>query len=170
MPGRIVTKKLTYIQKLDVHSKETKHTSHERAARTSHQKTAHLTKFHSTIQVQWTEYKLQNTEKKQQKNNKRRKQRKRDCGNWTWAVKPVAQHYRLSYPDPISNSLLFTPKFTSPRLTSLHSNSFEFTSSQLISFHFTSLHWFTRMRIFYFPNPFSRYMCFNRVGPYRPFR
>jgi hypothetical protein len=53
------------LQKLDVHtrnghnSKETKHTTHEKAARTSHENTVYLTKFHSTAQVQRTEYKVQ---------------------------------------------------------------------------------------------------------------
>jgi hypothetical protein len=46
-------KNWTYIQEMDiqVHSKETKHISHE--------ETAYLTKFHSTVQVQQTEYKVQ---------------------------------------------------------------------------------------------------------------
>jgi hypothetical protein len=44
---------------MDIHSKETKHTSHEEAARTSQEKTAYLTKFHSTVQVQRTEYEVQ---------------------------------------------------------------------------------------------------------------
>jgi hypothetical protein len=44
---------------MDIHSKETKHTSHEKAARTSDEETAYLTKFHSTVQVKRTEYKVQ---------------------------------------------------------------------------------------------------------------
>jgi hypothetical protein len=52
---------------MDIHSKETKHTSHEKTARTSHEETArtsheetaYLTIFHSTVQVQRTEYKVQ---------------------------------------------------------------------------------------------------------------
>jgi hypothetical protein len=52
-------KNWTYIQEMDTRSKETKHTSHEKAARTSHEETAHLTKFNSTVQVQRTEYKVQ---------------------------------------------------------------------------------------------------------------
>jgi hypothetical protein len=52
-------KNWTYIQEMDIHSKETKHTTHEKAARTTHEKTAYLTKFHSTVQVQRTEYKVQ---------------------------------------------------------------------------------------------------------------
>jgi hypothetical protein len=52
---------------MDIHSKETKHTTHEKAARTTHEKaartthekTAYLKKFHSTVQVQRTEYKVQ---------------------------------------------------------------------------------------------------------------
>jgi hypothetical protein len=44
-------KNWTYIQEVDIHSKETKHTTHEKAA--------YLTKFHSTVQVQRTEYKIQ---------------------------------------------------------------------------------------------------------------
>jgi hypothetical protein len=48
MPGGSVNKNWTYIQKkMDIHSKETKHTSHDKAARTSHEETAYLTKFHS---------------------------------------------------------------------------------------------------------------------------
>jgi hypothetical protein len=31
-------KNWTYIQKMDIHSKETKHVAHEKAARTSHEK------------------------------------------------------------------------------------------------------------------------------------
>jgi hypothetical protein len=50
---------------MDIHSKETKHTTHEKVARTTHGKTAYLTKFHSTVQVQRTEYKIQNTGKQQ---------------------------------------------------------------------------------------------------------
>jgi hypothetical protein len=37
---------------MDIYSKETKHTAHEKAA--------YLTKFHSTVQVQRTEYKVLN--------------------------------------------------------------------------------------------------------------
>jgi hypothetical protein len=44
-------KNWTYIQEMDVHSMETKHTTHD--------KTAHRTKFHSTVQLQRTEYKVQ---------------------------------------------------------------------------------------------------------------
>jgi geranylgeranyl pyrophosphate synthase len=52
-------KNLTYVQEMDIYSKEIKHTTHEKAARTTHEKTAYLTKFHSTVQVQRTEYKVQ---------------------------------------------------------------------------------------------------------------
>jgi hypothetical protein len=78
-----------------------------------------------TVQVQWTKYKLQMTEKqtKDRKTTEHGNKEKATAGNWTRAVKPVAQRYRLSYTDPVSNSLYFSPKFTSPRLTSLHSNS-----------------------------------------------
>jgi hypothetical protein len=72
MPGGSVTKIGRTYKKMDIHSKGTKHTTHEKAARTSHEKTAYLTKFHSTVQVQRTEYtvqlieyKIQNTEKQQ---------------------------------------------------------------------------------------------------------
>jgi hypothetical protein len=51
MPGGSVTKIGRTYKKMDIHSKETKHTSHE--------KTAYLTKFYSTVQVQRTEYKIQ---------------------------------------------------------------------------------------------------------------
>jgi hypothetical protein len=57
MPGGSVTKIRRTYKKMDIHSKETKHISHEKAARTSHDKAAYLTKFHSTVQVQGTEYK-----------------------------------------------------------------------------------------------------------------
>jgi hypothetical protein len=50
MPGGSVTKTGRKYKKMDLHSKETKHISHNKAARTSHEKTAYLTKFHSTIQ------------------------------------------------------------------------------------------------------------------------
>jgi hypothetical protein len=60
MPSGSVTKiGRTYNKKMDIHSKETKRTSHNKAARTSHEETAYLTKFHSTIQVQRTGYKVQ---------------------------------------------------------------------------------------------------------------
>jgi hypothetical protein len=44
------------LQKLDVH---TKIGIHSKEKHTSHEKTAYLTKFHSTVQVQRTEYKVQ---------------------------------------------------------------------------------------------------------------
>jgi hypothetical protein len=47
-----VLQKLDVYKKMDIHSKETKHTSHDKAARTSHEETAYLTKYHSTVQVQ----------------------------------------------------------------------------------------------------------------------
>jgi hypothetical protein len=47
---------------MDIHSKETKHTTHEKAA--------YLTKFHSTVQVQRTEYKIQEIEYKIQNTGK----------------------------------------------------------------------------------------------------
>jgi hypothetical protein len=51
MRGGSVTKiGRTYKKKKDIHSKETKHTSHEKAA--------YLTKFRSIVQVQRTEYKV----------------------------------------------------------------------------------------------------------------
>jgi hypothetical protein len=61
MPGGSVTKigptykKWTYIA---------------RKQNTTHEKTAYLTKFHSTAQVQRTEYKIQNTGKQQHKQKK----------------------------------------------------------------------------------------------------
>jgi hypothetical protein len=93
------------LQNLDKHSKETKHTSHEKAA--------YLTKFHSTVQVQWTE--LQGTinriqETKHRKTTeytettKHEHKEKSTAGNWTRAVMPVAQRYRMSYLDPVPNS------------------------------------------------------------------
>jgi hypothetical protein len=73
-----VLQKLDVHTKMGIHRKETKHTSHE--------KTAYLTKFPSTVQVQWTEYKIQNTEKETNqknnrihRNNKTRKQGKSYC-------------------------------------------------------------------------------------------
>jgi hypothetical protein len=48
---------------MDIYSKETKHTSHEKAA--------YLTKFHSTVQVQRTEYKIQNTETTKHENKEK---------------------------------------------------------------------------------------------------
>jgi hypothetical protein len=59
MPGGSVTKIGRTYKEMDTHSKQTKHTSHDKAARTSHEETAYLTKFHSTVQVQRTEYKVQ---------------------------------------------------------------------------------------------------------------
>jgi hypothetical protein len=59
MPGGSVIKIGRTYKKMDIHNKETNHTSHDKAARTSHEKTAYLTKFHSTVQVQRTEYKVQ---------------------------------------------------------------------------------------------------------------
>jgi hypothetical protein len=59
MPGGSVTKIGCTYKKIDIHSKETKHTSHDKAAPTSHEEAAYLTKFHSTVQVQRTEYKVQ---------------------------------------------------------------------------------------------------------------
>jgi ABC-type uncharacterized transport system involved in gliding motility auxiliary subunit len=50
MPGGSVTKIGRTYKKMDIHSKGTKLTSHE--------ETAYLTKFHSTVQVQRTEYKV----------------------------------------------------------------------------------------------------------------
>jgi hypothetical protein len=38
---------------MDIHSKETKHTSHEKAARTSHEETAYLTKKQHISQNQY---------------------------------------------------------------------------------------------------------------------
>jgi hypothetical protein len=55
MIGGSVTKIGRTYKKMDIRSKETKHTSHDKAARTSHKETAYLTKFHSTVQVQRTE-------------------------------------------------------------------------------------------------------------------
>jgi hypothetical protein len=52
-------KNWTYIQEMDIHSKETKHTTHEKATRATHEKIADLTKGHSTVQVQRTKYKVQ---------------------------------------------------------------------------------------------------------------
>jgi hypothetical protein len=52
MPGGSVTKIGRAYKKVDIHSKETKHTSHDKAAHTSHEETAYLTKIHSTVQVQ----------------------------------------------------------------------------------------------------------------------
>jgi hypothetical protein len=49
-------KKWTYIARKQ-------NTSQDKAARTSHEETAYLTKFRSTVQVQRTEYKIQKTEK-----------------------------------------------------------------------------------------------------------
>jgi hypothetical protein len=70
MPGDSVTKIGHTYKKMDIHSKERNITSHDKAARTSREETAYLTKFHSTVQVQRTEckvqsieYKIQNTEK-----------------------------------------------------------------------------------------------------------
>jgi hypothetical protein len=51
MPGGSVTKNWTYIQEMEIHNKETKYTTQEKAA--------YLTKFHSTVQVQRIEYKVQ---------------------------------------------------------------------------------------------------------------
>jgi hypothetical protein len=51
MPGGSVTKIGRTYRKMDIHGKETKHTSDEKAA--------YLTKFHSRVQVQRTEYKVQ---------------------------------------------------------------------------------------------------------------
>jgi hypothetical protein len=66
-PVAVLQKLDVHTKTIDIHSKETKHTSHDKAARTSHDKaartshegTAYLTKFHSTVQVQRTEYKAQ---------------------------------------------------------------------------------------------------------------
>jgi hypothetical protein len=52
MPGDSVTKIGRTYKKMDIHSKETKHTSYKKAAHTSHEKTAYLAKFPSTVQVQ----------------------------------------------------------------------------------------------------------------------
>jgi hypothetical protein len=87
-------KKWTYIaRKQDVHLTKKQHISRN-----------------FTVQVQWTEYKLQTTEKqtKHRKTTEYRNTIKHEnkekvtAGNWTRAVKPVAQRYRLSYPDTMS--------------------------------------------------------------------
>jgi hypothetical protein len=105
MPGDSITKKWTYIQKWTyIGRKQNIHLM----------KKQHISQ-NFTVQLQLTEYKLQNTEKQQDTKNKERA----TAGNLTRAVKPIAQPYRLSYPDPVSSSLHFTPK-SSLRLASLH--------------------------------------------------
>jgi hypothetical protein len=53
----------------------------------------------------------------QYKTTKHENNEKATAGNWTRAVKPVAQRYRMSYPDPVSNSGIInqTPRDSNPR-------------------------------------------------------
>jgi hypothetical protein len=47
-------KNWTYVQEMDIHSKETKHTTREKAARTSHEKTCtHEDKVQTEIASSW---------------------------------------------------------------------------------------------------------------------
>jgi hypothetical protein len=76
MPGGSVTKIGCTYKKIDIHSKETKHTSHDKTARTSHEETAYLTKFHSTVKCneQNRRYKTQNNKQNTEKQQNTQKQ------------------------------------------------------------------------------------------------
>jgi hypothetical protein len=69
-------RKMVVHTEMDIHSRETKHTSHENAARTAHEKTAHLTVFHSTStmnRIQVTKHRKTNNTQKNEQNTKTKK-------------------------------------------------------------------------------------------------
>jgi hypothetical protein len=119
MSGGSVTKIGRTYKKMDIHSKETKHTSHDKAAHTSHdkathtshEKTSHKISQYSTSatnRIQGTINRIQDTKHRKTnkipKNNKTQKQGKSYCRE----LKPGRQACSSSLPyelfDPVSNS------------------------------------------------------------------